>query len=166
MSKFEIKGKICITDALGVPLYEEDNLFVNKGFEVIASLFAREFGTKGMGFIQLGTGGDAATVGGTPGASRVAPAESDEEIRLLLFEKAILNFSKPDDNTVRFETFLQSFEGNSTDINEFALVTQDKTMVSHVVTVETGPGGPATKIAKNAGQVAGLAWELTTTRCP
>ncbi len=165
MSKLEVIGTFTISNSNGI-VYEKKNLFVDKGFEVIARLFGGKFDEVSVGFMQIGTGGDLDNTGFDTGLQN-APDEADTEIRQIIFEKAVLSVTNPTPTRVRYETFLNTFESNSNLINEFALVTLDRTMISHVVTdPDPGLGGRAERFEKSPGAFITLAWELQFDPCP
>ena len=129
--------------------------------DVIRALLGREFEDKMISEIAVGDGGDLET---TPPhndtGQRVAPDPGEEEIRSLVEALPILFVSRSGDD-IRYTALAKPEQAISDDINEFALLTRDGTMVAHFVTEAVSPGGRARDYPKTSWEYLAIRWRLT-----
>lgn len=144
------------------PMQWFKNIAVNTAYTLIAEYLGGNFEFARPAFIEIGNHGDY--LGAVDTGVRVPPQITDTGVRNTIFRKAILDFSYSD-NIAVFKTFLGSFEGNASDIDEFALLSADERAYSHVVTPEQFPSGPATKLVKNEGLHALIVYEIEILPC-
>lgn len=119
-------------------------------------------GSSGAGyhpaFIDIGVGGDYNTAGVDTGA-RFAPVGSETEIRKRLFRANIVYTEVIAGNKLKYVAFVDGHEALSTDINEFALIASNQTMIAHLVL----PAAPtrAEKFTKNGATKLFLEWVIS-----
>lgn len=129
--------------------------------DVIRGLLARQFEDKMVYSIAIGKGGDLeANPPHNDTGARVEPVASEKAIRSLVEALPILIVSRSG-NDIRYTVLAKPEQANSDDINEFALLTRDGTMMAHFVTEEIGPGDRARKYPKKSWEYLAIRWKIT-----
>jgi len=170
---FEASGEILLTyhDAdTGEVAAEElrNNLVVDDAFKIIPAVLGRDT-NKQIEFISIGTGGDYAVQPVGPPVdtgTRNPPDVTDIGNRVEIFRAPIRAVDLPALNAVKFLAVLESGDANSSNIDEFALLSSDGTCFSHEVN-EENPVAPnrAIKFTKNSGLIVVVQWTISFFRC-
>lgn len=166
---FVVRGRVALKEKVGddwVTRFEMKNLVVDLAYtEIFPQLFGRVPGAQ-IAIISIGTGGDYDQSAVFQG-QRVAPAVSDDAMRIELFRAGVVQINFPAANEVEFVGLIREGEAVSTNIDEFGLLTQDGRMVSHAINPESaGAGTPTVKYTKPLGAIYSVSWTLDITRCP
>lgn len=144
------------------------NLVVDTAFQILAWGIGRD-PNKQIEFISIGTGGDYEEQPAGPPidtGTRNPPDVTDQGNRIELFRASIVTIEYPNLNSVRFYSILQADEANSSNIDEFALLSSDGTCFSHAVNdADPVPPNRAIKYTKNNGLIVVVRWTLDFFRC-
>ena len=142
---------------------EYRNSVTTASSDVIRSLLARQFEDKMISRIAMGDGGDLEILPPhNDTGQRVAPDPGETGIRSLVEALPILIVSQDVDD-IRYTALAKPEQAISNEINEFALLTRDGTMVAHFVTEEVTPGGRARDYPKTSWEYLAIRWKLTYT---
>jgi len=147
-----------------VPVGHMSNLVVDTAFEELLPAILGRDPNADIAIISIGEGGNYDQQGAFVG-TRVAPADSDETMRLEIFRAGIIQIDFPAANQVRFTGLLRQAEAVSVNIDEFGLLSTDGRMFSHAVNPDAGPATPTVPYTKPAGAIFAIRWTLTLDRC-
>ena len=161
MGRLTGKVDVVVFGADGRRVREYHNEPTDAAADVIRALFARRFEDKMIAEIAVGDGGDLEiSPPHNDTGERVPPDPGETEIRSLVEALPILIVSQ-DGNDIRYTALAKPEQAISDDINEFALLTRDGTMVAHFVTEAVSPGGRARDYPKTSWEYLAIRWRLT-----
>lgn len=154
---------IQIVDGWPHVLIDHYNSITDAAEDVVKGLLNRDFENKMIDVIAVGKGGDSEiNPPHNDTGARVPPDPSETEIRDLVEALPIL-ISEEVIGGIRYSGIAQLHQANSDDINEFAILTKDETMVAHFVAEEVAPLGRATKYPKTTIMYLIIRWTLLYT---
>lgn len=163
--KGRLSGHVCVRAGKNEEvLFEGPNQITDFGNEeFLRSLISRDL--EGMvWYIVLGKGGDCDSLAPHPDTgARVPPVSTETEIRSSVEAIPIQVVARGGSGEIIFKALARRHQGNSPDINEFALYTRDNRMVAHFVTEEDVPPPRARKYVKSELSYWILEWTLTYT---
>jgi hypothetical protein len=137
------------------------NSINDSSVDIIQGLLSGDLENKMINMISIGKGGDLDTTPlHTDTGARVSPDSQETEMRSVLADLSILMTSRTG-NDVMYTVLAGREQANSNDINEFGLLSKDRTMMAHFVTEEVGPGGRARKYPKKSFHYLAVRWVVT-----
>lgn len=139
-------------------LYRGVNHICDNAVLLLLGLLGRDFDNKMISKVHIATGGDLDPVTGLDTGARVAPRDEETKVRQLLFACPVANF-ETDSTKVTFTAVAKTNEANSDTINEFALVSEDGTILSHFVT-QADFTGRAAKYVKDDLLYLVVRWKI------
>ncbi len=136
------------------------NHISDSAIDILLGLLARDLDEKVVSTISVGTGGDINPATGLDTGARFAPLDTEETMRVPIFDAPIANVEKDTINKrVTYTAVPKTEESNSDSINELGLLSEDGTMLSHFIT-PVGGGGRATKYEKTDLLYMVVRWKL------
>jgi hypothetical protein len=136
------------------------NHISDSAIDILLGLLGRDQDDKIVSTISVGTGGDINPATGLDTGARFPPEDDEDEMRVAIFDAPVAHVETDSvDKRITYTAVLKTEEGNSDSINEFGLLSEDGTMLSHFVT-PAGGGGRATKFEKTDLLYMVVRWKL------
>lgn len=142
------------------PILAKKNLIVNSAKESIVNLLAGVPGYRPT-YITIGNGGDYDQVSKTDTGLMSPAMNTDTSVRRLIYRLPIVTQEILSDSSWRYVAIAEPESFTANDIDEFAVETGTHTLISHVITEESGPGARATKYAKSHLEYLIVKWTFT-----
>lgn len=161
----KLEGRVLVTDKeTGNILLRGRNQITDYGHEeFLRALLARDVESL-VWYIVVGKGGDCDSLSPHPDTgARVPPDPSEEEIRVMVEAVPIETVARGVLGEITYKALARRQQGNSPDINEFALYTRGNKMVAHFVTEEDVIPPRARKYVKSELSYWVIEWTLTYT---
>lgn len=116
---------------------------------------------KAVSIISVGTGGDINPATGLDTGARFAPLDTEDAMRQSLLNAPISHVETDSINKrITYTSVIKTEDGNSDSINEFGLLSEDGTMLSHFITPADPMSGRATKYVKTNLLYMVVRWKL------
>ena len=138
------------------------NHISDSAIDILLGLLARDLDAKVISTISVGTGGDLNPATGLDTGARFPPQDTEETMRRSIFDTPIAHVETDSINKrIIYTSVLKTEEGNSDEINELGLLSEDGTMLSHFITpADLGLGGRATRYEKTNLLYMVVRWRL------
>lgn len=155
-----LSGCVMVKTVGGEPVIDDRNEVTNYGRTAfIQQLIGRNLDSL-VWYVILGEGGDCSIDPGHGDTGARVPTDPVEiEIRKFVAEIPIQAIINNDDGSITFKALVRREQGNSPNINEFALYTRAGNMVAHFVTELDGV--KARKYVKSELSFWIVEWTLT-----
>lgn len=160
-----LKGQVVIetvTEEEAKTLFQGDNLVVTSAQSIIVGLLKRDFANFTPHYITIGDGGDLEQVAKIDSGARVAPADTDTEVRRVITKLPIVQVENTSETSWTYVAVASKGEAVTPALNELGLEAANGTLMSHYVTPSNGDGR-ATTYPKVSGEFLVIRWTLEFT---